>query len=681
MKGRPVSPSTDFYKKSMHSWSLSAGVLLPVSLTLASCLQAGLRFLPLEFQKRIVNQAIQNQDLDALYWYCTGFILSALAGLGLKYTVLILQNIMGERILTQMRIAFFTHALTLPWTFFLRNRPGAISTLLINNLGPVGDYLGNAWTVPLSNILTLVVVGGYLAWLHPFLSLVSLCVYPAALLLVPKIQARANQANRRRLVLGQELSGKITETFSGIADIQAHAGYGVETGIFSNLTHQVKKARIRWRILKLSGKMTTNIFTNLSPFFIFLAGGYLAVKGSLDMGELVAFLSGQALLFSPWTELMGHIQVHQDALVQYQKVQSFFDHPPAQCPVKSRTGPDRFKGEFQVRGLTLDSPDSARLLDQISFEIQAGELIALVGQSGSGKSLLLSCMAGKIRDYQGRIRIDGNELSGLTGPDLARSTGIVSQHPYLFDGTVRENLLYPLRALTYDKEPDMDEMIMAIQQAGLYSDLLLFGLNRVPDQAFIHRFKDDIQEMQAITKTDLPRDLASQIRRFTTPMAPCRQTLLEQILGGRPGAKDASAVMAWLPKLVPMLLAHDLLEIILAAGMEFRIGTNGEQLSGGQRQRLALAGILLKSPSVLFLDEVGSGLDHPSRIRLSMLLEQLKGERTILAVEHNLAHIRTYDRILVMHQGRMTESGTYEQLMAQKGLFYRMKTQKGKRTP
>lgn len=675
-----MKQTIDPVEKSLLSWSLEGGWGLLAGLTAGSLLLAGVRLLPLEFQKLIVNQAIQNKDISLLYQYCLGFILSVLAGMGLKYGILFMQALLGERALAKMRIAFFSRALTLPWTFFHCHGPGAITTPLINYLGPVGDYLGNAWTVPLGNILTLAAVGGYLAWINPFLALISLSVYPLALVLLPRIQAMANRANQERMTLGQALGSRIAETFSGISDIQAHSGYAIEADSFSRLIRRHQKARVRWRLSKLGGKAFMNLFMNLSPFFIFLAGGAYAVKGSLDMGELVAYLSAQALLFSPWTELMAHFQTQQDAKVQYQRVQDFFSAEPGQVPERSGSHPGFRPGDmggqlsrrFNVHGLTLNSQDGVRLLDRVDLAVKPGELTALVGRSGSGKSLLLSCLAGKIRDYGGQILVDGKDLGRLTGPDLAPVFGVVSQFPYLFDGTVRENLLYPVRALATDRIPGPDEIIMAVQQAGLYSDLLLFGLNQVPDQAFYARFGNDIREMQAIVRTDLPKDLADQIRFFAFQPDPGRQTLLELILGGRPEARDADAVLAWLPKIVPLLLSHDLLETIVDAGLSFRVGTKGERLSGGQRQRLALAGVLLKNPGVLLLDEVGSGLDQQSRALLSDLLQGLKKKRTILSVEHNLTHIRGYDRICVMHRGKLAESGTYDQLMDRRDRFFRM---------
>lgn len=178
--------------------------------------------------------------------------------------------------------------------------------------------------------------------------------------------------------------------------------------------------------------------------------------------------------------------------------------------------------------------------------------------------------------------------------------------------------------------------------------------------------------MRDMVREGLPRDIRDQIRFFPKNTNPKEFTLLEQILGGKPEAMDATAVMNWLPKLVPLLITYDLLEIIIQAGLDFQVGFRGERLSGGQRQRLALAAALLKQPGILLLDEMGSGLDPGLRQRIFFQLTRLRGSCTVVAVEHNLSHIRQYDYIGVLHQGRLVEWGDYDGLMAKKERFYTM---------
>jgi len=663
-------------RRPLSSWYLEGGRGLQFGIVAASLSAAVVRVLPIEFQRLIVNEAIQKKQIDSLYLYCAGFFVSALAGLLLKYGIQFMQNILGERILMKMRNDFFNHALTLPWKFYLNNRPGEIVTPLVNYLGPVGDYLGAAWALPLTNLLTLLAMTGYLASINPLLALLSMLVYPLALVLLPKIQKLANQSNRDRLRLGQILSGKIAETFSGIEDIQAHSGYAMEDKLFSTMTYQLRNARIRWRLFKLGSKITNNFFISLSPFFFLLGGGIYAIKGQLNMGELLAFLSAQALMFSPWTELMNHIQVQQDASVQYRRVQAFFDYPAAQVATTVGTG-QPLNGRFQIQSLFLDTDKGSRILDGISLTIEPGKLTVLVGRSGSGKSMLLRCLAGKIRNYGGHILADGQDLKHLTSHDLAISMGVVSQAPYMFDGTLQDNLLYPLHSLYPANDPPLDDMIFAIQQAGLYPDLLLFGLNRTLEESFLLPLSQELLQMRRVIRQEASLELASHLDSFhdwNQTLVFSGYTLLENILGGKLLAKDTTAVMAWLPRIIPLLMAHDLLETTVSAGLQYRIGSKGERLSGGQRQRLALAAILLKQPGILLLDEVGSGLDHNSRTRVAELYNRLKGTHTIIAVEHNLEQIYLFDQIAVMDQGRIRETGSFDELMARKGCFYEMIT-------
>ena len=122
-----------------------------------------------------------------------------------------------------------------------------------------------------------------------------------------------------------------------------------------------------------------------------------------------------------------------------------------------------------------------------------------------------------------------------------------------------------------------------------------------------------------------------------------------------------------------LLIETEILEDILALGMQYRVGSKGQNLSGGQRQKLAIARILLKEPRILVMDEATSGLDNESQARIQNLLEtQWKDKITLIAVVHRLDIIRNYDRIAVMKAGKLIEMGTYEELMKQQGILHEL---------
>ena len=128
--------------------------------------------------------------------------------------------------------------------------------------------------------------------------------------------------------------------------------------------------------------------------------------------------------------------------------------------------------------------------------------------------------------------------------------------------------------------------------------------------------------------------------------------------------------------MVALLIGEDFLERMIEIGMEFQVGTRGNRLSGGQRQKLAIARTFLKAPSIMILDEATSALDNNSQKRIqSVLSRQWKGKSTLIAVVHRLDIVKEYDKVVFLKAGKILESGSYEELMEQKGAFYELATQ------
>lgn len=668
-----VRSRADKTTRSLADWTLKAPLHILFLTVLTSVLAAIARIVPIELQRRIVDDAILGSAQDQLYPYCFWFFVSTVAALGLKYAMLGLQCILGERSLLAIRKAFFTKSLLLPQSFFHKNRPGALVTTLINELGPVGDYLGTAWSMPIVNILTLTGMGAYLASLNPMLSLLSLSVYPVSMLLLPSIQRSINSTNAQRAQAGQRLGGKIAETVSGIADVQAHAGYGIENNEFSDAAEELKRLRLRLTLKRLLAKNINNFFMGLSPLLVFLVGGTLALQGKLHMGELVAFLSAQAMLYSPWRELADHYQSWQEAKTRYTRVQHFFSTPLAQN-TNEAPSPVVAPVSIAVQSLSLTTENGRQLLDDLTLTIEHGEMVALVGPSGGGKSSLIKCLAGQTRSYHGDIFINDTDLRDLSSLDLARFTGLLSQSPYVFSGTIEDNLLYPLRALTKTagrpfNPPCLDDRIFALQQSGLYLDVLHFGLNMRLNETLTTALGERILPLRHLLHDTEKQLLKEFVSIFEKDAAPFQKdefsrehSFLENLVYGRLLGNDMASNEALLARLVPVLLEHDLLETVLEAGLTHQVGTNGERISGGQRQRLVLASILMKKPAVFLLDEAGSALDSHSRAKLRELFARLKKHSTIISVEHNLEHMQDFDRIMVMQHGRIVENGTYGEL-------------------
>lgn len=513
--------ATPIAKTSLYSWVFHKNTKLQLLTAAIILVTVGLRILPLEMQKRIINEAIGMRDIDKLFLYCGLYIgATVLAGI-LKYAINLLQNYIGERTLKTIRERLYAHALSLPINFYRHTSPGQVISYTITELIPVATFIGAAVAVPLVNILTFLAMAGYMFYLNPLLGALSVSIYPIEILVIPRLQKYFNRANRERINENQQVSGLIGESISGVHEVHSNASIPLESGKFREIIQRLYSATLRMNAFKFGIKFVNNFFQSLGPFILFLVGGYLAIKGRFDLGALVAFLSAYEKLYDPWKELMNFWQNFIDSSVRYKQVMDGFDVTPDHsltCDDGDRLDVD---GDIRVRNLTFDVGGGIRLLDKVNMSAAPGEHVALVGFSGSGKSTLALCVAQLYRYTAGSATLDGHEINDLCKQDVTRNVGMVAQQPFIFSGTVRDNLLYSCRALnlqgghcpeaTDNGEPSLDKIIEVVQQVGLFLDVLGFGLRFTLDprqhadlvQAVIHA-REEFRESHA---EDLRDDL------------------------------------------------------------------------------------------------------------------------------------------------------------------------------
>src|SRR5210317_803345 len=186
-----IKGKTLIVKKSLFSWIFSGSLKLQLILLGTIIISVIVRVFPLEMQKRIVNQAIQLKAFELLLIYCSFYLAAVMLAGGLKYVISYLQTVIGQRAGNDMRSELFRHILTLPLGFFRKTQPGMVVQSLSAELATAGDFVGMAVGIPVTSVLTLLAIGGYLLWLNPLLGLVSFTIYPMALFVLPMLQKRA----------------------------------------------------------------------------------------------------------------------------------------------------------------------------------------------------------------------------------------------------------------------------------------------------------------------------------------------------------------------------------------------------------------------------------------------------------------------------------------------------------
>ncbi|MGD9042804.1 MAG: ABC transporter ATP-binding protein/permease [Desulfobacterales bacterium] len=472
-------------KRSLFSWVFAGNVKLQITLLFIIVVMVFARVLPLEMQKRIVNEAINLRSIDLLFMYCGIYLVAVIFFSALKYLTNVIQTLITQRTTARMRKELYHHILTLPLGFFRNTQPGSVVNSLISELTMPGNFAGMAVTAPVTNILTLLAFAVYLFFLNPLLAAVSLSIYPIVVFLVPVLQKGVNRANKKRVDAARQLSSRIAESITGIHEVHGNGAYSIENRKYDGMVDRLLKIRIIWSLFRFAVKSSNSFFVSLGPFIVFILGGYLTIKGQLELGALVAFLSAQEKLYDPWKELIEFYQVYQDGSVTYKRTMEFFDLMPEHAMEPEDRKPFDLDGSVEVKDMSFVTDSGIRLLDGINLSLNPGEHLALVGFSGSGKSTLALCIGQLYKYTGGHVLIGEKEVADLTKKDMVNNLGFVAQNPFIFDGTIEENILYSCRAKVdgngQDQKalPNLDDIIAVLHQTGIFVDVLRFGLNTI----------------------------------------------------------------------------------------------------------------------------------------------------------------------------------------------------------
>ncbi|MCK8601675.1 ABC transporter ATP-binding protein/permease [Desulfoferrobacter suflitae] len=534
-------------KRPLSYWVKTSNLKIQILLLIVILITVTTRVIPLEMQKKIVNHAIGQKKLDLLFLYCGFYLASVVIASGMKFVITYLQTALGQQALARMRKEMFEHILKLPLSFFRKTSSGLVVSSLVTEVVTASEFVGQAVAVPVTNLLTLLAFGGYMFYLNPLLACLSLIIYPLVIAIVPRMQRRSNEANKQRVDVTRRLSSKIGETISGIHEIHANGSYHIENRKYGKFVDELMKVRIVWTLYKQGIKTTNNFFQNLGPFFLFIVGGYLAIQGRFDLGALVAFLSAQDKLYDPWKELMDFYQTYQDATVSYTRLMEYYDLEPEHPVAPIDRDPYELKGEIQVKDLSFTVAGGIQLLKQVSLDLKPGEQLALVGFSGSGKSTLAQCISQLYTYTGGSVQIDGLEVNDLTKQDLARNLGVVAQSPFIFDGTIKENLLYSCTAVIEDgdpakeyKYPTLDEMIEVIQQVGLFVDVLRFGLNTLLEADQESELVDKLIRVRENFQADFGKELSDFVEFFDEESYLYFSSVAANLIFGNPNQPEFS---------------------------------------------------------------------------------------------------------------------------------------------
>ncbi|ESK66334.1 ABC transporter ATP-binding protein [Abiotrophia defectiva] len=523
---------------------------------------------------RVIDTILPTGHYQTVIWVCLLLLAFYLFNMVMKYIVVYLGHKLGITIETDMRRQLFQYFQRQSFEYFDNKQTGELMSRLTSDLFEIGELAHHGPEDLFITLMSLVGAFWLMLQVHVQLAIGTVILVPilgVALAIFNKKMGRINSQVYRQL---GEFNAGLSNSLSGIRVVKAFANEAHEEARFEGLIQDYRENKLKFYQTMAASSAFNYVLMRIITLIALVSGAYFTLKGELTTGQLVGFVLLANTFVKPIESINIMIETYPKGFAGFKRFRQELAKPVAVQDLPGAQPAPHFQGQIDYRNVELAYEEGRTVISQLNLSIAPGESVALVGPSGAGKSSMVNLLPRFYDVTSGQVLIDGKDIREYTLSSLRQQIGIVQQDVFLFDGTIRENVLYGRLDAS---EAEVEEAIRAAK--------------------------------------------------------------LDQVIAQLPD------------------------------GLDTAIGERGVRLSGGQKQRLSIARIFLKNPSILILDEATSALDTQTEQYIQQSFDQLTKGRTSLIIAHRLATIQHVDRIVVVTEAGVVESGSHQELLALDGHY------------
>ena len=391
--------------------------------------------------RQMLNDFIPNEKFRLIVIF--GGVLLALYILRslLNYFIQYQGHTIGVRMQAQMRSDIFNHLQRLPYKFYDDNETGKIMTRITSDIWEISELAHHGPENLLISSISIVLSFTYLATINIWLTLIIFACVPFLIIISRALRKRMKEAFTETRTATAEINGAIESSITGIRVTKAYTNAEEEARKFEvGNTHFVGSRKKAYRAMGLFHSSTT-LVTDVFNVIVLIAGGIFLYNGVILLGDYTAFIVSVNLFIGPVNTLIGFMEQYQNGTTGFKRFLEILDTEP-ECDAPDAQPIERVNGDITFDNVTYGYEGSCDVLHELSLEIKAGQIVALVGPSGGGKTTICHLIPRFYDIEHGTLTIDGTDVNKITMESLRKNIGIVQQDVYLFNASIRDNILY-----------------------------------------------------------------------------------------------------------------------------------------------------------------------------------------------------------------------------------------------